>query len=240
MKRLLAMTCLMFAVFSGLGLTSHGAALAATGGNADAAHACQQSGYLTLHGSDGTTFKNEGQCVSYVARGGTISGVTACTVSSTTGCLTFDNTLLSSQLGTGNTINVTGSFSFVDGCDSTGFCQPSLPNNLATGGGTYVEKDSSGKVISSGIIRVADTAGYEEGLLFVYYLDTSDVPQATCSAGTGVRIVEVQATLIDSSTGATDWVSLGADTGAFEGPVGAAYTGTDAYAGLVPTSAIAC
>lgn len=40
------------------------------GGNSDAAHACQQDGYLALVGDDGTTFDNVGACVSYSAHGG--------------------------------------------------------------------------------------------------------------------------------------------------------------------------
>jgi hypothetical protein len=43
------------------------------GGNSDAAHACQQGGYLSMVGSDGTTFKNVGACVSHAAKGGTFA-----------------------------------------------------------------------------------------------------------------------------------------------------------------------
>jgi hypothetical protein len=43
---------------------------AGPGGNSSAAHACQQGGYLSLVGSDGTTFDNVGACVSYAAHGG--------------------------------------------------------------------------------------------------------------------------------------------------------------------------
>src|SRR5262245_53743991 len=43
------------------------------GGNSDAAHKCQHGGYLSLVGSDGTTFKNVGKCVSFAAHGGTFA-----------------------------------------------------------------------------------------------------------------------------------------------------------------------
>jgi hypothetical protein len=68
----------------------------AVGGNLDAAHACQQGGYASLRGTDGTVFKNVGECVSYVARGGTIQGVaTACAYTpGTSGCVEFDNVTL--------------------------------------------------------------------------------------------------------------------------------------------------
>ena len=39
-------------------------------GNSGAAHRCQQGGYHSLVGADGTTFRNVGACVSFAARGG--------------------------------------------------------------------------------------------------------------------------------------------------------------------------
>src|SRR5687767_1067107 len=42
-------------------------------GNSAAAHSCRQGGYLSLVGSDGTTFRNVGACVSHAARGGTFA-----------------------------------------------------------------------------------------------------------------------------------------------------------------------
>jgi hypothetical protein len=43
------------------------------GGNSAAAHRCQKGGYLSLVGSDGTTFRNVGACVSHAAHGGTFA-----------------------------------------------------------------------------------------------------------------------------------------------------------------------
>ena len=86
------------------------------GGNSDAAHACQQGGYITLRGTDGTIFKNAGDCVSYVARGGTITGVAADCVYTpgTSGCVEFDNVRV--YLGTGAVVadwtSLSGMFSF--------------------------------------------------------------------------------------------------------------------------------
>jgi hypothetical protein len=42
-------------------------------GNSPAAHACQHGGYLSLVGSDGTTFRNVGACVRHAAHGGTFA-----------------------------------------------------------------------------------------------------------------------------------------------------------------------
>ena len=39
-------------------------------GNSGSAHECQQGGYLSLVGADGTTFKNVGACVNFAAHGG--------------------------------------------------------------------------------------------------------------------------------------------------------------------------
>jgi hypothetical protein len=58
---------------SALALLAAPVAGAGPGGNSPAAHACQQGGYLSLVGSDGTTFDNVGACVSYAAHGGTFA-----------------------------------------------------------------------------------------------------------------------------------------------------------------------
>lgn len=41
-------------------------------GNSQNAHLCQHGGWMSLQGSDGSQFSNEGACVSYGAHGGTI------------------------------------------------------------------------------------------------------------------------------------------------------------------------
>ncbi len=80
-KRLIIATCLVLMAFSGAVLGQHSSALAA-GGNSLAAAACQQAGYLTIIGTNGTTdttFTNTGNCVSYAAHGGTLVSQTAAT-----------------------------------------------------------------------------------------------------------------------------------------------------------------
>lgn len=52
-----------------LGATS---ASAAEGGNSEAAKRCHQGGYARLMTSTGQGFANQGECVSYAARGGTL------------------------------------------------------------------------------------------------------------------------------------------------------------------------
>ncbi len=69
MLRLLAIVALI------MGTLVLGTAVAADGGNSDAAHACQRGGYANYTRTDGTTFANQGQCVSYAAHGGTLKPV---------------------------------------------------------------------------------------------------------------------------------------------------------------------
>lgn len=57
-----------------LGLVGPPTALAASvGGGSAAAHACQQSGYLSRVGAGGETFTNTGGCVSFAAHGGSFA-----------------------------------------------------------------------------------------------------------------------------------------------------------------------
>jgi hypothetical protein len=53
---------------------SQAAAASAGGGNSANAHLCQHGGWQTLLRSDGSSFTNEGDCVSYAAQGGTLQG----------------------------------------------------------------------------------------------------------------------------------------------------------------------
>jgi len=70
-----------------------GTALAG-GGNSDAAHACQDGGYIDLVGSGGETFRNTGECVSFAAHGGTFMTVTGIVVPAGA-TVTFDDPTLS-------------------------------------------------------------------------------------------------------------------------------------------------
>jgi hypothetical protein len=66
-------------------------ALGATANN-DAAHACQQGGYLSYTRADGTGFRNAGECTSYAARDGQIVGIGAvCTHPANGGCIVLDD-----------------------------------------------------------------------------------------------------------------------------------------------------
>jgi hypothetical protein len=66
-------------------------AYAAAGGNEANAAKCAEGGYLNYTDAEGTPFKNEGQCTSYAARGGTLVPVS-----------TADITLDQGEPGTGS------------------------------------------------------------------------------------------------------------------------------------------
>jgi hypothetical protein len=56
------------------GITA-GSAIAAPGGNSANAKLCQKGGWQTLQTTSGELFANQGECVSYAARGGTLVAV---------------------------------------------------------------------------------------------------------------------------------------------------------------------
>lgn len=57
---------------------SRSALTAQSGGNSAAAQLCQNGGYQNLVRTDGTGFRNVGECVSYAAHGGTFGGGPVC------------------------------------------------------------------------------------------------------------------------------------------------------------------
>ena len=67
--RILLVLCATLALAVGAATASAG------GGNSANAKLCQKNGWKSLTRSDGTTFNNQGECVSYGAKGGTISQV---------------------------------------------------------------------------------------------------------------------------------------------------------------------
>jgi hypothetical protein len=244
-RRALVVLCLAFA---GVGLAGQAAhvPLAHAAGNSDAAHACQQGGYANLFGVNSSgqtiTFKNEGDCVSYAAHGGQFTTpMPTCAVTATTGCLTFNKITLPSPY-TGNSITLTGATTFDDTCfDPNTSCEPSTfpnPNALATGGGDYVETNSSGAVISQGIYRVADTAGSSEGLVFTGFVDSGGNPTACSTAS--AREVVASATLIDENTGVAQKVAVAALTSPTQNLGAVINQPTDVFEGPVPSTTITC
>jgi hypothetical protein len=65
--RIVLLLCAVFSLTVGVGSATAG------GGNSANAKQCQKGGWQTLFRSDGTSFKNDGACVSYAARGGTLT-----------------------------------------------------------------------------------------------------------------------------------------------------------------------
>jgi hypothetical protein len=65
------MRVMMLVLCAGLALTVGITTASAGGGNSDNAKLCQQGGWEDLEREDGSPFKNDGDCVSYAAQGGT-------------------------------------------------------------------------------------------------------------------------------------------------------------------------
>ena len=168
---------MMFAV-SCLGVMVAAGTAIAGGGNSGAVKTCQQGGYLNMQRSDGSSFKNVGDCVSYFAQGGT-AGAACTVVPGVSGCLTFTNVVVPAGDTSGETITLNGSFSFnTTACDT--FCA-SPPNGYATGGGTYTIDDSSGNLVESGTLVADNTTDTFEGLYLTSFIDADGAP-ASCSA----------------------------------------------------------
>lgn len=143
------------------------------GGNSDAAHACQQGGYTTLQGTDGTRFTNTGQCVAFVARGGTITGISAsCAYTpGVTGCIEFDNVLV--YLGTDGAIST--SWTSLSGMFSFAPVTSWSPTTLVTvtGSGTWLT--------STGLAGTW-TATTRSSIYPTTFFDSATVTFTTCAA----------------------------------------------------------
>ena len=202
MNRVLLMLCLLLAGLAGL--AGPGATHAA--GNTDAAHACQQGGYLTLFRSDGTGFANAGECTSYAARGGAFSsGIPSCSVvPGTSGCVTLDNLTITGSDASLGTISLTGAYSFspVTTCGPY-YTSPTVPCGTATGGGTYTVTGGTFNGGTGGTFTVTGTWGAE------FALDSTGAPTTCAQATTGYQLVIVVATFTDTATGQATQSLLG-------------------------------
>jgi hypothetical protein len=88
-KRLVTVIVAVLTSFATLAMAAVGAQAKPTppgSGNSTAAHACQKGGWHSLVGPNGETFTTGGGCVSYAARGGTLT--TTSLVASHTDCAT--------------------------------------------------------------------------------------------------------------------------------------------------------
>lgn len=182
---------LALAVVVALAITTLLAGQIAMGGNSDAAHACQQGGYASLQGSDGTLFKNAGECTAFAAHGGTIVGITAtCSfVSGQTGCITFNGVAIRqvdistlSYLSTA-TYTLTGSMTFSPICITCG-------TPTASGGGTYTFAGTSNFSGSWAATGITSPIG-------INFFDASG-NNTTCASAT-VRQVIVDVSLTDAT-----------------------------------------
>ena len=78
--------------------------MAGPGGNSEAAAACRHGGYRTVTDEAGNPFRNSGQCVRYVARGGTLLPVSPVATLTVT-----DNVIRTNIFGPANDFLLSGS-----------------------------------------------------------------------------------------------------------------------------------
>lgn len=150
-------------------LSAAGTAVFAAGGNSAAAHACQQGGYLNLFRTDGTGFRNTGECVSYAAHGGVL--VTRVTATFTNGDLrACNNVTIGYEIGGVMTDVETKPYGCFAESVAT-FTVTYLSNQTVriylrdnTCGHVYLEDGSHGAVTGSNpyLIRIADSGGFCE------------------------------------------------------------------------------
>jgi hypothetical protein len=86
--RILLVCCAALALTVGVATATAGNG---DGGNSAAAKACQKGGWKNLVRSDGSLFKNQGDCVSYAAQGGTLKPKPTCTAGSENFSTAADN-----------------------------------------------------------------------------------------------------------------------------------------------------
>ena len=184
----------------------------AVAGNVDAAHACQQGGYLILTRSDGTSFKNAGECTSYAARGGSITGVgPACTSTATTGCIVLDSvTIREATLNpivyvSTKTYTLSGTMTFTPTCQilSTG-CDYSTVT--ITGSGTFSASDGTSTLATG-----AWTASYSTP--DPYSFTDANFGPASC-ASAAIRMVTARLALTSAAGSGGAWVEVRLDSSA--------------------------
>lgn len=214
MRRFAIVACLTLASVLVSPATTRSSVIA---GNSDAAHACQQGGFLTLTRSDGTGFKNAGECTSYAARGGVIVGVgSACTATATIGCLVLDSVTIREASVSGGTVTylsattytVSGTINFSPTCQngSTG-CSYAVVT--ITGAGTFSASDGTNTLATG-----TWTASYSP--LDPY--DFSDVAFApTTCASAAIQMVTARLALVWSAGLGGAWLEVRLDSSA-DGP----------------------
>lgn len=240
MYRVLLVLSLLLAGVAGL----RGPGVTHAAGNADAAHACQQSGYLSLFRADGTGFQNAGECTSYAAQGGALSsGIPSCTVvPGTSGCVTLNNLTIAGTDASLGTISLTGAVSFSPVTSCGAHTVSNLPCGIPTGGGTYRITGGTFNGGTSGTFAVSATFAAD-------FHDSSNRETTCAQATTGEQLVIVDVTFTDGVTGqqSTDYLfgfNNQPNASTFEALVASAATGTDTYdqqySGAVPGVTVTC
>jgi hypothetical protein len=190
-----------------------------TAANSDAAHACQQGGYATLTRSDGTGFKNTGECTSYAARGGLIVGIgAACTATATVGCLVLDAVTIRQASLSGDPVVVTylsattytlsGTINFTPTCQNlSAGC--SFATVTITGNGTFSASDGTNTIAAG-----TWTASYNSPDPYSF---TDAAFSPTTCASAEIQMVTARLALSFATGSGGAWVEVRLDSSA-DGP----------------------
>jgi len=228
MRRLAILACLALSSVLISPVTTRSSVTAA---NPDAAHACQQGGYAALTRSDGTGFKNAGECASYAARGGLIPGIgEACTATATVGCLVLDAVTIREAALSGDPVVVTylsattytlsGTIRFTPTCQNgTAGCDYSIVT--ITGNGTFSASDGTNTLATG-----TWTASYSSP--DPYSFTDAAFSSTTCAAAE-IQMLTARLALTSPTGSGEAWVEVRLDSSA-DGPtkdmvLGNFYTG---------------
>jgi hypothetical protein len=217
MRRLAIIACLALSSVLVSPATTRSSVTAAT---PDAAHACQQGGYAALTRSDGTGFKNAGECTSYAARGGEIVGIgAACTATATVGCLVLDAVTIREAALSGEPLVVTylsartytlsGTIRFTPTCQNgTAVCDYSIV--AITGNGTFSASDGTNTLATG-----TWTASYSSP--DPYSFTDAAFGSTTCAAAE-IQMVTARLALTYPPDSGGAWVEVRLDSSA-DGPI---------------------
>jgi hypothetical protein len=127
--RIVLLVCALFALTVGVATATAG------GGNSANAHLCQKGGWQTLFGSDGSSFASEEECVSYGARGGTLTSKTKSQID----CEAFGGTFSTDPATDHNNVGIHGALLWsCNGADPSNATGVVLSDDcFADGGGAW-------------------------------------------------------------------------------------------------------
>lgn len=144
---------LVVIALSAAALSLAGTAVAG-GGNSENAQRCQHGGWQTLLRTDGSAFRNQGECVSYAARGGLLQEMASLTVTfEKVNCLNLRVIATGFGLRPGTFVSI-----YLDGVFAVGDYGPvEADGTIATNGGWFWGGIAGAVVTAAGTTAAGET-----------------------------------------------------------------------------------